>query len=376
MQKQLTDDILSANGYQRGCRMETEEGKLTRKFKRVKDYVQNQLQSLSGGARLPTIRTIMDQTGTGQVMVSKILRSLAEDGVIRIVPGQGIYRARQAVKSDEIRLLHWLLNPADSSTFFGILFSELQKMAQKAKRKITIESAGNRTPGKLARELADSGISNVIVVGASLPDFARELQDRMKVCLELLPLHVECVIPELRDSPDMTMRQMDYLLKRGYRRIGYLHYGGSDMYQYPIQLHRLLDYYRLMAENGLRVNPDWVFYCAEKYENLESGMEQILASAPKPEVLLVPGGVLPSLYSLCRKRKIKIGKDLALFSCDEINGDLSPEPTAITNNPAEIAQTFWQMFQAAERGEKVESAYTKLFIRTGQTVPDLKTAVR
>jgi len=29
------------------------------------------------------------------------------------------------------------------------------------------------------------------------------------------------------------------------------------------------------------------------------------------------------------------------------------------------------MFQAAERGEKVESAYTKLFIRTGQTVPNL-----
>lgn len=28
------------------------------------------------------------------------------------------------------------------------------------------------------------------------------------------------------------------------------------------------------------------------------------------------------------------------------------------------------MFQAAERGEKVECAYTKLFIRTGQTVPN------
>ena len=62
-----------------------------------------------------------------------------------------------------------------------------------------------------------------------------------------------------------------------------------------------------------------------------------------------------------------------MFRCDETSRKIYPEVTTITNNPAEIARTFWQMFQAAERGEKVESAYTKLFIRTGQTVPNLKT---
>ena len=46
-------------------------------------------------------------------------------------------------------------------------------------------------------------------------------------------------------------------------------------------------------------------------------------------------------------------------------------PASSANNPVEIAKTFWRMFQAAERGEKVESAYTELFIRTGQTVPNL-----
>ena len=170
----------------------------------------------------------------------------------------------------------------------------------------------------------------------------------------------------------MTVRQMDYLLKRGYRRIGYLHYGGSDMYQYPIQLHRLLDYYRLMAENGLRVNPDWVFYCSDYYENLETGLDRMMESDPKPDVLIVPGAALKHLYTYCRKHRIRIGKDLSVFSQDEIDEELSPEPTTITNNPVEIAETFWPMFQAAERGEKVESAYTELFIRTGQTVPSLK----
>lgn len=144
------------------------------------------------------------------------------------------------------------------------------------------------------------------------------------------------------------------------------------MYQYPVQVHRLMDYYRLMAENGLRVNPDWVFYCSDYYDNLETGMEQIMNSDPKPEVLIVPGASLTRLYSYCRKHHIRIGKDLAIFSCDDINERLKPEATVITNNPKEIAKTFWEMFLAAERGEKVESAYTELFIRTGQTVPSLR----
>ena len=52
----------------------------------------------------------------------------------------------------------------------------------------------------------------------------------------------------------------------------------------------------------------------------------------------------------------------------------TPDVTTITNNPENIAESFWEMFQAAVRGDPVESRYTELFIRTGQTVPDLKTA--
>ena len=75
------------------------------------------------------------------------------------------------------------------------------------------------------------------------------------------------------------------------------------------------------------------------------------------------------MYSYCRKHRIRIGSDLAVFSCDDIYENLVPEATVITNNPKEIAKTFWAMFLAAERGEPVESRYTELFIRTGQTVP-------
>ena len=83
--------------------------------------------------------------------------------------------------------------------------------------------------------------------------------------------------------------KMNYLFKLGYRRIGYLHYGGTDLYYYPIHALRLTDYYRLMAENGLKVEPGWVFHCSEHYENLPEGMDRILHSDPPPEALITPG---------------------------------------------------------------------------------------
>ena len=352
--------------------MKPKTGIRRQKAERVHEYLRNMLLPLPEGTRLPGIPHLMKETGAGQIVVCRILHILQEDGLIRIDPRRGIFRTAASEQFKEIRLLHWTLGDLSNSDFVGILFLKLLEQARRENRLITIENAGVRPPGKLAQELVDSGIANVILYGAASPDFARELASRMKVCLELLPRHDERIVTELRDSPDMTVRQRDYLLRRGYRRIGYLHTCGSNMYQYPVQVHRLMDYYRLMAENGLRVNPDWVFYCSDYYDNLETGMDRMMNSDPKPGVLIVPGASLNRLYSYCRKHHIRIGKDLAIFSCDDINERLKPEATVITNNPKEIAKTFWEMFQAAERGEKVESACTELFIRTGQTVPRLK----
>ena len=338
------------------------------KVSRTVEYLMNILLPLPCGGRLPGIRAIMKQTRNGRLTVAHALHTLEQGGFIRIEPDRGIFRILPEEKN-EIRLLHWSLSDITGPGFVGDLFNYLEQLASAAGWKLTIENVRQRSQEDIAGELASQGISRCILYGAINSELAEFLRRRMKVCLELLPRHSARVGVELRDAPDMTVRQMDYLFKRGYRRIGYLHFCGSDFSQYPVQLMRLMDYYRLMAENGLRIDPDWVFGCSDQYENLNEGMRQILNTDPKPEVLIVPGSALERLYSYCRKHRILIGRDLAVFGCDDIYGKLVPEATVITNNPKEIAKTFWAMFQAAERGEKVESRYTELFIRTGQTVP-------
>lgn len=351
--------------------MKFEDGIRGRKIKRVAYYLTNLLLPLPDGEKLPGIRSIRKRTGSGQTCVMHALRQLEKEGFIRVIPHQGIFRVVPSRKNEEIRLLHWFDGDLSEIGFHSVLFNTLKEQAAVAGRKITLENVRQRSQDEMADELTGQGISKCIICGSKSPEFTKHLSKHMKVCLELLPRHSNRLVTELRNSPEMVVMQVNYLLKLGYRRIGYLHYGGNDITVYPIQIMRLLDYYRLMAENGLRVDPDWVHHCDEMCENLEAGMERIMSSDPRPEVLIVQSGMeFARLDVWCRKHRIRIGKDLAVFLSDDIRGELFPEVTTITNNPQEIAKTFWKMFQAAERGEKVESAYTKLFIRTGRTVPN------
>ena len=91
----------------------------------------------------------------------------------------------------------------------------------------------------------------------------------MQLCMELLPQHAEEVTTELRDSYNMTQIQLEYLFNLGYQRIGYIHFGGNDLVRYPIHILRVLDYYKMMAEKGYKVNPNWVFNIDDNCENIE-----------------------------------------------------------------------------------------------------------
>jgi len=356
----------------REAEMRKDGGKRKRKIVRVTEYLRDALLPLPHGAPLPGIREIMKRTGAGQLVVSRVLRELQSGGLIRIVPGSGIRRIVPVPRSGEIRLLHWQKYPEQG--FVGKLFRRLAACAEASGERIVAERVGDRHPREVAEEFAAQGISRCVICGAHDPVWRAALSPRVEACLELMPLHSLKITEGFRDSPDMTAMQMDYLLKRGYRRIGYLHCFGEDHYAYPLHAQRLMDYYRIMAENGLRVDPAWVFRCSESYDDLEAGMARIASADPPPDALILPGIHLDRIYSFCRKHNIRIGEDLALFCCDDVNENLDPIPTTITNTPEAIAESFWEMFAAALRGEAVESRTSELMIRVGQTVPGKRPA--
>lgn len=357
--------------------MRPKKGVRAAKVRRVTEYLMNTLLPLSDGAKLPGIREIMKKTRAGQLVVYQVLQSLQEQGLVLLEPYHRIRRRiEQAGHPEEVRLLHSLQNLGTEHDFIPLLFRRLTACAGSSGRKLTVECIGSRQPEEVAGELTSQGVSNCIVCCAKIPNYAICLKERMKVCLELLPWHPDPVTVELRDSAEMIAIQMTYLFNHGYRRIGYLHCGGKDVYRYPVQMQRLMDYYRMMAERGFKVNPDWVFRYSEDCGDIDIGLTQITSADPPPEALIVPGGsVLEQVYSFCLKHNIRIGKDIGVFACDELHRELVPETTLVCNDPEEIAENCWQMFLALERGETVESRQTQLLILTGGSLPSKAPAV-
>lgn len=357
--------------------MKSKEGIRSRKIRRTTEYLKDLLYRQPYGVRLPGIRTLMKKTGCGRIIVCHALRKLEEEELLRIDPRRGIFRIKPGSSDNEIRLLNWQnLDAEGKNLFFRHLYDRLFELAKASGRKISLENAIGRQPEELTDELVSSGITRCIVGSAPNPDFAISLKKQMKVCMELLPQHTSRITAELRDSPDMTVHQMNYLFNLGYRRIAYMHFGGKDMSRYPIHISRLLDYYRMMAEKGYQVNPDWVFSINDDCGNIEHGITQVLHSIPKPEAVIVPSEIFSRLHSYCRKLKIRIGKDVAVFACEDVLEQDFPNVTVITNNPEEIAEKFWEMFQAEERGVDTGSICTNLLIRIGQTVPHLKSTLK
>ena len=344
----------------------------TKKLNNVVEYITNAVLPLKPGERTLGIRAIMKETGAGRRTVMHALDKLILDGIIKVEPKRGIFKRISDKKSEEIRLLHWGVGFWDKVGFMGSLIDELSTLATKDKRTIVMENISNRSTGEVVDELIKDGIDNCIILGAMNHEYGKVLSNIMSNCLELLPRHTMSTCVTLMDSPIMTKMQCDYLINLGYTRIGYIHICGTDISRYPIQVVRLMEYYRIMAEKRLFVDPKWVFQCDGNCSNIDEAIEQIFSAMQVPQVLIVPGYSLKYLYPTCKKAGIKIGKDIAIFSCDESDEEFVPEVTHITNNPREIGRVCWNMFSKLCNGETVESCYTDLRIKIGKTVPRIK----
>ena len=344
----------------------------TKKLDKVIEYITNAVIPLKDGERAPGIRAIMQETQAGRRTVMHAIDQLSKDGVIKVEPKRGIFKKVPQENNDEIRLLHWGAVISDKKGFMGALLDELSLAAASNNRKIIMENISNKSALEVVEELKCNCISNCIIVGAMNYEYGKVLSAQMNNVLELLPRHSLSTCVSIIDSPLMTSMQLEYLFNLGYTRIGYIHCCGIDISRYPIQVVRLMEFYRIMAEKGLPVNKQWVFQCTENCSNIEEGIEQIFASLQAPQVLIVPGYSLKYLYPALKKKGLKIGKDIAIFSCDETDEEFVPEITHITNNPREIGRICWNMFSQMIKGEKVDSCYTDLRIKIGKTVPTIK----
>ena len=336
---------------------------------KLRAFVTELINGTPPGTRLPGIRTMMNDANCGRIKLEHLLEEFARDGIIEIRPRSGIYRC--AVEHKLILFIHYSQLPVVevSDNFIGGTLKALRSYIEKNGWVLNVVNASDLSAEKLTALLKSLRCRCAFIWGARNSFETSLINSVIPCCVDILPRHTAELIAEVRDSEDMTSIQMEYLLQRNYRRIAFIHNAEKDWSRTPVQLHRLLEYYRIMAENALKVEPEWVFYCGYNWDHFQNCMRKMMQAERLPEAVVVPGGsTLRSLYRFCRIHNISIGRELAVISCDDDAGDLTPAPTRLTNTPSEIARQAWQIMQQQLAGKTVRE-YTRLRIITGETVP-------
>ncbi len=337
------------------------------KRKKAAVFLDDILVKLPPGGRLPGLRKLIATSGVGRVTIERELRDLAAAGRVGVHSRSGWFRMPDAPDTAKIWVLHTANYPVMGIGFVGALFAALGELAAARMLHYSVTGYNGMNEHDIGMLLAENGIQNVFLFGATERSFAEFISSRVLRCVELLPRHAGALGPEVRDSCEMTALQLDCLLRRGYRKIGYIHQIESDWSMCPVQRQRLFDFYRIMAENGLRVMPEWVFFCTYDWEKFNRRMYRMMNSPSPPEAVIVPGSSLEFVYRYCTNNGIRVGTELAIMGCDNIEPELSPRATTVTNTPREIAELAWEVMDAALRGEVLQKV-PALRIVTGESV--------
>ena len=341
---------------------------------RAENYLNCLLMNTPPGGKLPGMNLLVQGSGVGRVRLQHVLAKFCAAGKLEVRPRSGYYRREAGEEDKRIVLIdiedHYAQprathkNLAIFTSFWQSLSAELSRLCSINGYELVFHSLQNRLSG------VDDFFRNNRFAGGFIREACcnevTELFANYLCCVDLLPHNVDTSFPAVLDSLEMTAMQMDHLLRRGYRRIGYLHQIHNA--RFIVQNKRLCDYYRIMAENGIAVEPNWVMYCGYDYEVFNRHLYSIMNSARPPEALIVAGNAVGAVYRFCTSNGIAVGRELAIMGCDDLTPELKPRVTSVTNSPNEIAAQAWRVMEAALRGEKIVE-HTNLRIVTGESVP-------
>ncbi len=332
----------------------------------ARNYLNEVLNLLPPGGKLPGIRKMLRETGIGRIRLERLLRELQQQHRIEITPRSGCRKQNSSQDLQPI-LIHF--SPVAISLakedFFGGIIQELKPLSVSGE--IRILNFYNKSLVEMQQILSRENFSMAFVLGANSPEYVQMVRQYSKFVLSLLPRYSKKSADELRDSPDMTSIQLKYLFQHNYRRIACIHNANDDWSQTPVQMMRLMDYYRIMAENGCKIEPEWSFYYGENQQIFNKRMYKLVNCKCPPDAVIISGCALKYIYKFCQANGIEIGKDLALITADNIASELTPRPTAVTNTPSEIGKQARNLMQNILKGETVKE-YTSLKIIIGETV--------
>ena len=342
--------------------------KLVLRHEQAAHYLETQWHAVLPGARFAPLRELCAASGVKRSIMETELARMAQAGKIRIVPRGGIYKTRQTDGGRKVWLFASLSQLAAVSGFGRELLDTLREEA----RRHGYEFAPVEFNFELLLEWTDfmkrHQVKELFLWCNAHEWFSRIAARTASHVIEILPRYTPRDCFAVIDSPEMSRIQLEYLFQLGHRRVGCIHNAEPPPESSPVQHARLADYYRIMAEHGLPVYPEWVFsgYCGD--ESFRDRFQRMTTGKHPVSAVVTAGGFLERLCRTAREQLVEPGRDLSIMSSDAIAGVTEEEITTVTNSPGEIARTAWRLLEASRNGELPRVERSRLRIHIGRSV--------
>lgn len=164
---------------------------------------------------------------------------------------------------------------------------------------------------------------------------------------------------------------VNYLFKKGHRRIGFVSGNINFCWFYP----RFCGYIDSLKDLGLEIIPEIIKVTSGKNpEEEKKAMEEIMKSEKRPTAILCGNDIRAiNVLNYCKERGIKVPEDISIIGFDNIDETkfTNPPLTTIDSKLELQGDAALKIFMKREEGEKAEDVFIKSEIIERETVKEV-----
>jgi len=340
----------------------------------AEQYIKKHVMLLAPGEALPPLRLLIQESGIGRNVLNTAIQKMVERRLLESRERSGIYRTEFLDNSESVKIIdivacseiRYLATPG---TFFPDLVEKLSAEATRRGYSMRVHRVNFHDRVQAYEELIRAqSIQNAILISPHTDEIVKIFDDNRVNWVGIMPRYTPSRGPMIVDAPDMVDIQMKHLIALGHRRIAFVDETDPES---PAITHimRRESYYRLMAEHGFRVYPEWLIPSTANEKNLFDELQRMMDGTEAPTAIITCDFILASVYRFAALRGLRIGRDISIIAFDGLeNSNLHPAPTSVINSREQIAGKAWNMFEKVltmERYDALESI--ELQLKIGQS---------
>ncbi len=309
----------------------------TLRYQAAQAYIARCLVDLRPGEKLPSIRELIDASGTTRAAVTQALDFFQKSNVIQVRPSSGIVKLPapgSAHRVIDLVCCGVIRYSVDSSSgiinyFISAMGETLSRMNYAMRVHVVHPEESAAAYVKLAQVEDSSGF---ILLKPQMESIVKCFSETGKPTVSVFPQSEWSCGCQVRDPQNIVELLMEHLIALGHTRIAMLHSRINENFNYFL-FNRLRTYYRIMATNGFRVQPHWQGMFDDEEDSLARTLEGYFSGEPRPSALIVPDRYLFLVYKFLGDHHLLVGRDVAVAAIDglPVCDQIHPRATTTVN---------------------------------------------